>query len=87
MTDAARGTGRLWGAAAAGVALLVAAAFLPVTDWLLAFVAWVRGLGALGVAVYALVYIVATVLMVPGSILTAGWGFLYGPLWGTVLPT
>jgi len=84
VSDAGGGRARLIGAGLAVLALLGAAAFLPVTDWLLAFVGWVRGLGAVGVAVYALVYIVATVLMVPGSILTAGWGFLYGPLWGTV---
>ncbi len=73
---------RLSLAAIAVVALLSAAVFLPVTDWLLAFVVWVRGLGAVGVLVYALAYIVASVLMMPGSILTLGAGFLYGPIWG-----
>lgn len=84
MTDAPPAPrGRLILASLALVALLIAAALLPVTDWLLAFVAWVRGLGAVGVLVYGLVYVLATVLMIPGSILTAGAGFLYGPLWGT----
>ena len=35
-----------------------------------------------GVLVYALAYVVASVLMMPGSILTLGAGFLYGPIWG-----
>jgi uncharacterized membrane protein YdjX (TVP38/TMEM64 family) len=76
---------RLAALGAAILALVVAAACLPITHWLTTFVEWVRGLGALGVLVYGVVYIVATVLMLPGSILTAGLGFLYGPLWGTLI--
>ena len=64
------------------VILLAAAVFLPVTDWLPALVTWVRDLGALGVLAYAVVYILATVLMMPGSILTLAAGFMYGPVWG-----
>jgi len=54
-------------AAVAVVALLVAATFLPVTDWLLAFVGWVRGLGAVGVLVYALAYIPSEDAMSPAA--------------------
>ena len=78
------GRSRLIVIAVALVVLVGAAAFLPVTDWLLGFVGWVRGLGAVGVAVYAVVYVAATVLMLPGSVLTLGVGFLFGPLWGIV---
>jgi uncharacterized membrane protein YdjX (TVP38/TMEM64 family) len=45
---------------------------------------WIRERGAAGVAVFIGVYIVATVLFVPGSILTLGAGFVYGVLLGTV---
>lgn len=34
---------------------------------------------------YALAYVVGTVLFFPGTLLTVGSGFLYGPVWGTIL--
>lgn len=49
------------------------------------FVAWVEGAGAWGALVFAAAYVVLTVLFLPGSLLTLGAGFLYGPLWGTLL--
>lgn len=68
---------------AAGLVGLVL--FLPVNHWALLLVEWIRGAGALGVGVYALTYVAATLLLLPGSILTAGAGFVYGPLVGTLL--
>jgi uncharacterized membrane protein YdjX (TVP38/TMEM64 family) len=59
--------------------------FLPTSRWALLLVDWMRGAGAVGAGVYALVYILATLLLLPGSILTAGAGLAYGPLWGTLL--
>ncbi len=58
---------------------------LPITDWMLSLVDWLRGLGAVGVVLFALTYIVATVLALPGSILTLAAGFAYGPIWGFLL--
>ncbi len=58
---------------------------LPVEDWVLALVDSIRGAGAAGVAVFAIAYVAATVLLLPGSVLTLGAGFAYGPLWGTLL--
>jgi uncharacterized membrane protein YdjX (TVP38/TMEM64 family) len=67
-------------------ALLVAGLLLlPVNQWALRLVEWIRGAGALGVLAYALAYVMATVLMLPGSVLTLGAGFAYGPFWGTLL--
>lgn len=68
-----------------GVLLLEAALVLPVSQWAEQLVEWVRGAGATGVAVYAGVYITATVLMLPGSLLTVGAGLAYGPVLGTLL--
>lgn len=45
---------------------------------------WVSGRGAAGVLVFALAYMAATVLFIPGSILTLGAGFVYGVLEGVV---
>ncbi|TNF30966.1 MAG: TVP38/TMEM64 family protein [Deltaproteobacteria bacterium] len=71
----------------AGLVALVAAALtlLPLREWLGALVGWVHALGVAGVVLYALVYVVAIVFAVPGSILTMGAGFAWGPLWGFLL--
>jgi uncharacterized membrane protein YdjX (TVP38/TMEM64 family) len=69
-------------AVAAFVAALI---FLPLRDWAVWLVERVHNLGALGVALYVIVYILAAIFMFPGSLLTLGAGFLYGPLWGTLL--
>ena len=73
----------------AGVALLgtllVAGMLLPVNAWLLGFLGWVAQAGPLGAVLYSGVYIVASMLMLPASVLTVGAGFLYGPLWGLAL--
>lgn len=67
------------------VALLVAVRALPVTNWLTGFNYWVAHLGIWGVLLFILVYIFATVLFFPASILTIGAGFIFGVLLGTVV--
>jgi len=47
--------------------------------------AWIDGLGAAGAAVFILVYICATVLFLPGSVLTLGAGVLFGVVRGSVV--
>jgi uncharacterized membrane protein YdjX (TVP38/TMEM64 family) len=72
--------------AAAVLAAAVAAIWLlPVGEWSARAVSWVRDAGALGVIAYAVLYVGATVALLPGSVLTAGAGFAYGPFWGVVL--
>lgn len=44
---------------------------------------WVKGAGLLGPIIYMAVYIVATVLFLPGSVITLAGGALFGPVWGT----
>ena len=70
-----------------GIALLVVAALLwlrtlPLADWLAVFNDWVQGLGPVGLLVYALAYAVATVLFLPGSLLTLAAGAAFGLLPG-----
>ena len=79
------GLRRLVLAAAALGALVLAAQLLPVADWLLAFVDWVRGAGAAGMAAFVAAYVVACVLFLPGSILTLGAGFAWGVAAGVPL--
>lgn len=66
-------------------ALGVLAFVLPVTTWLVAVVEWIQAQGPAGPIAYALTYVAATVLLMPGSVLTLGAGFAYGPLWGLLL--
>jgi uncharacterized membrane protein YdjX (TVP38/TMEM64 family) len=45
---------------------------------------WIASAGALGPAIYMALYAVATVLFLPGSVITLAGGALFGPLWGTL---
>ena len=66
------------------VALVVATIVFDVNVYLRAVLDWVRDRGLVGVVVYGALYVAATVLFVPGSILTLGAGFIYGVGYGTV---
>jgi uncharacterized membrane protein YdjX (TVP38/TMEM64 family) len=66
-------------------AVVAAVILLPVNKWLLALVELIRGMGGVGAAVFVAAYVAATVLLLPGSILTLGAGFAYGPVYGTLL--
>ncbi len=46
--------------------------------------AWVEGAGAAGPLLFMAVYALATVLFLPGSVLTLAGGALFGPVWGTL---
>ena len=46
--------------------------------------AWVEGAGAAGPVLFMGLYAVATVLFLPGAVLTLAGGALFGPLWGTL---
>lgn len=67
------------------VGMVVLRATLPIGEWLERFNDWVAGLGPKGLIVYIGVYALATVLFLPGSILTIGAGFLFGVLKGTIV--
>ena len=67
------------------IALLIAARVLPVTDWLMRFNYWVAQLGVWGILLFILVYVLATVLFFPASILTIGAGFIFGVVSGTII--
>jgi len=67
-----------------GVFVLVAAALvaatrmLPLGEWLQVFSRWMQELGPAGMFLYSLVYALAVVLLVPGSILTLMAGAAFG---------
>lgn len=67
------------------VALLVAWRLLPVDDWVLGLQHTVARMGVLGGVVFALIYVVAALLLVPGAVLTIAAGVVFGVVWGTLL--
>jgi uncharacterized membrane protein YdjX (TVP38/TMEM64 family) len=78
-------TARTWvkiGAALAVVATLLWLRTLPLADWLAVFNERIQQLGPAGLVVYALVYAVATVMLLPGSLLTLAAGAAFGLLPG-----
>lgn len=67
------------------LAVVVVALLLgPAEQLLRGLVEWIEQLGAVGGAVFVVVYVLATVLFLPGLVLTVAAGFLFGLVWGTV---
>ena len=54
-------------------------------DTLASFLEWVQGIGPWGAVLFAIAYVPAAVLFVPGSLLTLGAGFVFGLAKGTVI--
>ncbi|MFC1834994.1 TVP38/TMEM64 family protein [Thermodesulfobacteriota bacterium] len=63
---------------AVGVALVAALWFLPVKDYVLAALRWIDGLGFWGPFFMAVFYVVATVFLLPGSVITLSAGAIFG---------
>jgi uncharacterized membrane protein YdjX (TVP38/TMEM64 family) len=76
---------RLISILAAIVAFVLIVRTLPIEDLMSSLRAWVEGLGVWGPVVYAGVYVVATILMLPASALTALAGVIFGLGLGTVV--
>lgn len=66
------------------VAVLAGWAFLPVTDWVEDLQGWIDDFGAFGPPIFVLIYVLAVILLVPGSALTIAAGIAYGS-WGIPL--
>lgn len=65
------------------IAVILLARSLPVGRGLEWIEGWIDGLGVWGPVVFAAVYVVSTVALVPGSPLTLAAGAFFGPAWGT----
>jgi pyruvate/2-oxoglutarate dehydrogenase complex dihydrolipoamide dehydrogenase (E3) component/uncharacterized membrane protein YdjX (TVP38/TMEM64 family) len=70
--------------ATAAVALVLAFKFLHVQDLLKSALNWIGNLGPWGPVVFIGLYVVATVLFIPGSVLTLGAGAVFGLAFGSV---
>ncbi|MEA5506136.1 TVP38/TMEM64 family protein [Halotia wernerae UHCC 0503] len=53
-------------------------------EWLRNALQWIDGLGAVGALAFILLYIIATVAFLPGSILTLGAGVVFGVVMGSL---
>ena len=73
----------LW--VAAIIALIVLAKVFDAQGALVSILAWISGLGALGPVIFVGIYVVATVLFLPGSILTLGAGVVFGVIEGSIV--
>jgi uncharacterized membrane protein YdjX (TVP38/TMEM64 family) len=84
--DSARIAGwvRLISLALIVVGLVMIATVLPVERGIRAVVGWVDGLGPVGPLVFAGIYLLITVLMIPAAAFSVAAGALFGPFWGTV---
>src|SRR5271165_1326108 len=68
----------------AAVALVLILKYIHVQDVLKASLAWIGKLGPWGPVIFVGLYVVATVLFVPGSVLTLGAGAAFGVALGSV---
>ncbi|MDY7015022.1 MAG: TVP38/TMEM64 family protein [Cyanobacteriota bacterium] len=66
------------------VVLIATAKFFNLQSLLQATFLWVEGLGALAPITFIVIYNLATVLFIPGSLLTLKGGCLFGAIWGSV---
>ena len=76
---------RAWTLLAAIAAVALALWFLPAREWLLQLVDWAQAHPRIAWAGFIFAYILAAVLMVPGSILTLAAGVLFGVALGVAL--
>lgn len=67
------------------VAFLMIARTLPISEMVAALRGWVEELGVWGPVAFAVVYVVATVLMLPASLLTIAAGTIFGLALGTAV--
>src|SRR5438105_3220809 len=65
--------------------LIALGKYLHVQTLLQKLLDWINGLGAWGWAAFVLIYILACVLLIPGSILTLGAGAIFGVVKGSIL--
>ncbi|MBW4513406.1 MAG: TVP38/TMEM64 family protein [Scytonematopsis contorta HA4267-MV1] len=64
--------------------LITISQYFPIKEILQNSLAWVKRLGTLAPIIFIIIYNLATIFLIPGSILTLGGGFLFGVFWGSV---
>lgn len=64
--------------------IVIAAKYFNLQQVLRDALAWISGLGALGLLIFIALYILACVLLLPGSVLTLGAGVIFGVVRGSI---
>ncbi len=65
-------------------AVIAAVTLLPTGEWLRAATGWVESLGLWAPVAFIAIYAIAVIFFVPGSVLTAASGTIFGVVWGSV---
>lgn len=65
-------------------AMIAVAKYFNVQGLLKSTLNWIAGLGPWGPVTFIIIYILATILFIPGSLLTLGSGVIFGVLWGSI---
>jgi uncharacterized membrane protein YdjX (TVP38/TMEM64 family) len=71
--------------AVVAAAIFLAFSRLPLKEWTGELLSWIQTLGPAAPAILIAIYILACVLLVPGSLITLGAGFLFGLTMGYVV--
>ncbi|PMB17153.1 TVP38/TMEM64 family protein [Fischerella thermalis] len=66
------------------VSLIIAAKQLNIEGWLQTSITWIESLGSWGAIAFIIIYNIATLLFIPGSLLTLKGGCLFGVVWGSI---
>ncbi|PLZ87210.1 TVP38/TMEM64 family protein [Fischerella thermalis] len=66
------------------VSLIIAAKQLNIQGWLQISITWIESLGSWGAIAFIIIYNIATLLFIPGSLLTLKGGCLFGVVWGSI---
>ncbi|BCX10104.1 MAG: hypothetical protein KatS3mg066_3963 [Fischerella sp.] len=66
------------------VSLIIAAKQLNIQGWLQTSITWIESLGSWGAIAFIIIYNIATLLFIPGSLLTLKGGCLFGVVWGSI---
>ena len=64
--------------------LVVAIRLFPIQSWLRQLLDWAAASGPIGVGLFIAAYVMATILFVPGSVLTLGAGAAFGVVRGSI---
>jgi uncharacterized membrane protein YdjX (TVP38/TMEM64 family) len=76
---------QIGGLALVGALFLVGSHFFPIADWIALVQQKVMHLGVWSAIWYPLLYACCNVLLLPGGLLSIGWGFFFGLWWGFLI--
>lgn len=67
-----------------GFSLIIVVKYLQIPEILRSILTWIENLGFLSPITFIIIYNLATVLFIPGSMLTLGGGVIFGVIWGSI---